>query len=161
MKCKLCGSEINDEYNYCLYCGKDVIIALEEDYDIPFDKIEPYHNYLLEKVESVELKSYRFDGQQCYEHYIMLGDGFKLFNHYVYANDFIRNKPDTMTNISIRINKQHEIIIPIKVPITIKPVNIGIQISDNYRIKATMNNQYASSTSSLIDLFDEGEIRMS
>ena len=80
---------------------------------------------------------------------------------YVYTNDFVRNKPETIVDIVIRINKKHELVIPIEVPVTLKPVNIGIQISDNYRLKAIMNNQYASSTSSLIDLFDAGEIKMS
>ena len=34
MKCKLCGSEIDERYNYCLYCGKDIIIALDDDDNI-------------------------------------------------------------------------------------------------------------------------------
>lgn len=161
MKCKLCGSEIDNEYNYCLYCGKDVIVSLEDDYDIPFDNIEPYHKNLLNKVETVELKTYKFDGKQCYEDYILLGNGTELYKTYVYTNDFVRNKPETIVDIVIRINKKHELVIPIEVPVTLKPVNIGIQISDNYRLKAIMNNQYASSTSSLIDLFDAGEIKMS
>lgn len=159
MKCKLCGSEINEQYNYCLYCGKDIIVALDDDYEIPFDNIEPYHENLMNKIESIELKTYKFDGTKCYEEYILLGNGRSLFKNYVYTDHFIRNKPDTIVNISLRINKQHEMTIPILVPITLKPLNIGIQISDNYRLRAIMDNQYASSTSSLIDLFDAGEIK--
>ena len=161
MKCKLCGSEIDNEYNYCLYCGKDIIVSLEDDYDIPFDNIEPYHKNLLEKIKSIELKTYKFDGNNCYEEFILLGNGNKLFNNYIFTNDFVTNKPDTTVDIIIRVNKKHELVIPIKVPVTLKPVNIGIKISNNYRLQAVMDNQYASSTSSLIDLFDAGEIKMS
>lgn len=159
MKCKLCGSEIDERYNYCLYCGKDIIIALDDDDNIPFDNIEPYHENLMNKISSIELKTYKFNGTDCYEEYILLGDGRKLYKNYVYIDHFIRNKPDTIVNIALRINKQYEISIPIRVPITLKPLNIGIQISDNYRLKAIMNNQYASSSSSLVDLFNAGEIK--
>lgn len=159
LKCAICGTPIpeNDDFGYCPYCGHDIVSYTDESDTNPF--INPYHKEnLLNKIKSVELKTYRFDGKQCIPSYQYLGTGAQILKKYVFIDDFIENNPGTIQSITIRINEKKEVEIPIQVPITLKPLRIGIQITDTLRLQAIMENEYRSSQSSLIDIYHKGEI---
>lgn len=160
--CRTCGTPIDSDYNFCLYCGREYIIQLTDDSIVNDNSLinedQQYHNWLLKQVNIVELKTYHFDGEKCIAQYQKLGDGQQLFENFIYVDDFVGYKPEETTNITIRINENKEITIPIQVPVTIKPLNIGIKLTKNYRIKASMKNEYTSSLSNDINIFSKGNL---
>lgn len=160
--CRTCGTPIDSDYNFCLYCGREYTIQLTDNSIINDNSLinedHQYQNWLLKRIKSIELKTYSFDGEKCIAQYQKLGDGHQLFENYIYIDDFVGYKPEETTNITVRINDNKEIDIPIQVPITIKPLNIGIKLTDNFRIKANMKNEYASSLSKDVNFFNKGNL---
>lgn len=159
--CPICGTPVDIEYSCCLYCGHDIPHTLsDKDEEINQMKpvINPHHkDILLNSVHSIELKTYQFDGNTCTPVYQLLGTGHELYQNYVYIDHFVGMKPGETETIVVRVNGKREIEIPILVPMTLKPVHIGVQIAKNFRLQATMGNQYKNEQSSFIDLYDKGK----